>query len=144
MFCNLSWPIIRLTMVAFTNWNMNMESFCRSNQFQFAVFWSNQCYKFWKNCSIKDIYFCDFIHYICQNLNFFEKVKLIFDCKAEMIALWSFSFRYVFTFILFYVWLIIITQISPEEGWNKPKRRQNYLWSTSRRILKQKIFPSSI
>ena len=25
-----------------------VESFHRSNQFHFAVFWSNQCYKFWK------------------------------------------------------------------------------------------------
>ena len=47
-------PIINKVVVPWVFKTMEIHSFCeiesfhRSNHFHFAVFWSNQCYKFWK------------------------------------------------------------------------------------------------
>ena len=40
--------ILQNSFWLFSEFLLSIQSFYRNNQFHFAVFWSDQCYKFWK------------------------------------------------------------------------------------------------
>ena len=66
------------------------------------------------------------------------------DSLAEMIAMMWCYFLILFSFLCMWETLISVNLLMSWRRLNKPKRRQNWLVSTSRQVFRQKIYPHSI
>ena len=78
---------------------------------------------------------------------FFKNRKcnnVIMDSLAEMIAMMWCYFLILFSFLCMWETLISVNLLMSWRRLNKPKRRQNWLVSTSRQVFRQKIYPHSI